>query len=446
MSAAPRLWPDDAPGKRTSLLCLLVALSLVLGGGGSPNPLAEIVLQCLFAAIALALLWIGRDAPCKIAWQVWAIAALVLAIPLVQLVPLPPGWWQGLPGREAQLAALRLVGEGDRWRALSIAPHRTLASLLAMVPPVILALLVAGERREGRRRVVLTIALMAVASAVLGALQMASTGDGFRLYPDAHSGWLTGFHANRNAAADLLLIGAVAAAAAFALRQREEKLTATMLLVAAYAVLLIALLLTGSRTGIALVPVAALGIALILAGSASNWRLLPSLALVAGLLVVVSALAMADQRLAFVASRFGMFDETRVALWRDSLSALGQSWPWGTGVGTFVESFLPQETLASVDASMPNRAHSDWLELAMEAGVYGYLALFAAMGAAAMMMRVTLRDPGLRPAAVFALTTFILVALHALIDYPVRNMAGASLVGVALGMLAYPKAPDTDGT
>ena len=448
MSVTKRFWPDDRAGQRSALICLFVVLAIGLGGGGSPHPLAELLLQMSAATILAALAWSAGDARALPSRTIWAICAIVLAIPVLQLVPLPPVWWQALPGREGQRAALDLVGLAESWRPLSIAPHKTLASLLAMVVPLALALLVAGENTAGRRRILATVALMALASAVLGTLQVAGPGDAFRLYDGSHTGWLTGFHANRNAAADLLLIGAVAAAARFAMRERQDGVTSAIGLTAALGVLLVALLLTGSRAGIMLVSVAAAGIAIPVTARQTSRRNRWSagFALVAALVIVLSAFAIFDQRLGYAAARFGMFDDTRIALWQDGARALAAGWPWGTGMGTFVDAFLPHEQLMHVDASMPNRAHSEWLEFAIEAGMPGYTVLATAIVLGAALARRSLGDPASRPAAIFALTSFILVALHALIDYPLRNMAGASLVAIALGMLARPQEPDTDGT
>ena len=48
------------------------------------------------------------------------------------------------------IAALALVEAQDSWRPLSIAPNKTLASLLAMIPPLVLAWMVAQRSASER--------------------------------------------------------------------------------------------------------------------------------------------------------------------------------------------------------------------------------------------------------------------------------------------------------
>ena len=434
---------SDAGKFRTTLICALVALAISLGGGGSPNPFAELLLQILTAAILATVLWLDRSRiGIRAPLSLWKCCGLIFMLPLLQLIPLPPSVWHALPGREIEHAALALVGAQQQWMPLSIAPNRTLASLLAMLPPLVLALLVAGEGSRARGLVLGTIAAMALVSAILGAAQISGPGDALRFYPDAHPGWLTGFHANRNGAADLLLIGSIALAACFSGQARNLHTAATVALLASLSLLGVALLFTGSRAGIALAPLAGLAILAMVFrlnfGNARQWIWL--LAMMIGLAFVFASLAIFDQRLAFVASRFGMIDEVRLSLWDDSFAAVSASWPWGTGIGTFRQAFLPYESLDAVDATMPNRAHSDWLEFAMETGLLGYLILVAAAIPALRLARVSVADPSSRANAIFGLTTFNLIGLHALIDYPLRNMAVACLAGVALGMLVRPSA------
>ncbi|MFN2101274.1 O-antigen ligase family protein [Altererythrobacter sp. MF3-039] len=439
-----------ASRSQTYVVAAFVALAMLLGGGGSPNPSAEVALQLAAAIAVAAYWWFGREqdkAPLPLA--VIGVSALVLAVPIAQLIPLPPQIWHDLPGRSREIAALALVDAQDSWMPLSIAPHKTLASLLAMIPPLALAWMVATRTTRERGAILGSVALMALAGAILGTLQMAGPGDGFKLYADAHPGWLTGFHANRNAAADILLIGAVAAAGCYAISADRARWDHRITLGSTVLVLGAALLFTGSRAGIALVPIAAFGMLVMFAGSMAEHRFGPwalAIAAISALVILTAGLALFDSRLAYVATRFGMTDDFRLELWQDSFAALSASWPWGTGMGTFVEAFLPYERLDVVDLTMPNRAHNEYLEFAIEAGIPGLLVLVAIAGILVhLAIRAWHSQPQLRAAPIFGLTSFILIALHALVDYPLRNMAEACLAGVALGMLVRPRDDNASG-
>ena len=432
------------------ILAIWIALSMVLGGGGSPNPASELVLQLSCAALLVVYVFLEKDTPTHQTFSrsIMTICALAVAIPLVQLIPLPAAIWHNLPGRDAMRDALALIDEDMSWRAFSIAPHLTLAGLLAILPPAVLAILVARQPVAVRTRLLGIIAFIALASITLGGLQIADGGTAFRLYPDAHLQWLTGFHANRNAAADVLLIGAMASACWWA--SQAKRTAPVLLLVVALLLFAIGVIATGSRAGIVLLPVAGVGTAILLSLHA---LVKPGRAVgaCASLLTFVSAillwLSYTNTRIATVAARFSAAGDARFDLWRDSWTAMRAYWPWGTGIGTFVPAFLPHERIETIDATMPNRAHNDYLELAIEAGLPGLLILAVI---AVLVIRLALlawKNPRVpRAHTIFALQTFIVIALHALVDYPLRNMAIASLAGVALGLLSPPRVGTGSGS
>jgi uncharacterized membrane protein len=106
----------------------------------------------------------------------WAMAALVLVVPMAQLVPLPPALWQSLPGRAAEMQSLALIG-GDRgWMPWSIAPARTFISLVAMVCPVLALLLFARVGAAHRLWLVVALVMTGFVSIVVGLLQIGHVG------------------------------------------------------------------------------------------------------------------------------------------------------------------------------------------------------------------------------------------------------------------------------
>jgi hypothetical protein len=110
--------PGTAIALSTPPLGVWVAMAalvsaLVLGGGGTSNPTTELVLHPLMALLVALPLINSRLA--EGLWRpvprlAWAMAALVLVVPMAQLVPLPPALWQSLPGRAAEMQSLALIG------------------------------------------------------------------------------------------------------------------------------------------------------------------------------------------------------------------------------------------------------------------------------------------------------------------------------------------------
>ena len=66
--------------------------------------------------------------------QLLVLTALMLLVPLIQLVPLPPSIWTALPGRAPVADGFRLLGQPLPWLPMSLAPARTVASLLWLLP------------------------------------------------------------------------------------------------------------------------------------------------------------------------------------------------------------------------------------------------------------------------------------------------------------------------
>jgi hypothetical protein len=416
----------------------------VLGGGGSPAPLAELGVQV--AALGLLAAWVllSPDGLPRAGRLAWGLAGLLFVLPAVQLVPLPPILWQSLPGRELEQQALALIGAENAWKPWSLAPSRTLAGLLAVVPPAIVLVMTASLNRSGRTMAIGMVAGVALLSLVVGAGQMSGgEGNSLRFYVPEPS-YLAGFQANHNSTADVLLIGMVALAAVvreWSDRRRRPPSTELRLAVVAAgtAILGVGVILTASRAGTLLLPVASLGVLMIVRPWLTFSRKTWVIASVAVPLVLAFALAalLASPTAERLLERYTFAGEFRPQLWRDSMFAAQQYFPFGGGVGAFVPVFLAVERLEVVDPSVPNRAHNDILELLVEGGVLGVaLLLLGIFVLARLALASRHRLPAGSAAQIwFAVATFAIVALHSQVDYPLRSMSLACIAALAAGLL-----------
>lgn len=414
--------------------------ALVLGGGGSPAPGLELAAQLTVALVFAAWVLVQR-APLRrlVPARVLLLAALLLILPLAQLIPLPPLVWQALPGRGIERDALDLVGAADSWRTWSIAPERTLASLLAILPALAVLGMTAAADRAARTRILAVVAGAAGLTLLLGAVQLSGgPGSPFRFLSPQSNG-LDGFQANRNSTADLLLVGLVAVAAV--LREATGRRTGLPVFAASALLLGLGVVLTGSRTGIVLLPLALL-VALAALGA---WVRLPLKAVAAGALglsvlgLAGTALLANNATFARIAARFDSQQELRPDLWRDAGYVARAHLPFGTGLGTYVPATLAGERLEIVRPAMPNRAHNELLELAVEGGLFA-LALLA--GGFAVLVQAARRawaapPGGSRPTVVFAIGGLVLLMLHSLVDYPFRSMALAAVGAACAGLLFH---------
>jgi O-antigen ligase len=427
----------------------LLGSALILGGGGSPDPLPELIVQ-LIAVLAVIVWLAGSDDWRRAPRSAWLIAALVAVVPLLQLVPLPPVLWQSLPGRELQRDALALVGLEQTWQSWSLAPSRTLASLLSLGPPLAVLVMTAALDTAGRLRLVAVICLVVLLSLIVGALQLSGgSSSPFWFYgpPDQV---LLGFQANRNSTADVMLVGLVAVPTLIVgLAQRDRFPLSRGAMIGASAVgmalCLLGIVLTASRAGLALAPLAFLASLIVL----GTWLRFPLWRLGGGVLLGALAIAFAvwllwnNAAIARLAGRLSLEGELRPEFWRDSLYAARLYFPFGVGMGDFVPTILASERLEIVIGTIPNRAHNDFLELAVEAGAFGLAALGLIVAILFSAARETWRSAagGGRALAIFAIAVLILLGLHSLVDYPYRSLSLACLGAACAGMVLAPRGP-----
>ncbi len=418
----------------------LLLVALVFGGGGSPAPMAELIVEVSAAFIFSGWLFLaGKREP--IARRIWILALIVLVLPLAQLVPLPPSIWHELPGRGLALANLSQAGgEGD-WRPLSLMPHQTFSSALAMVPPLLLMLLCASMPVEKRNALFAVVAGVGFASLLIGVGQLQGGSGALRFYDYTHESWIIGFQANRNATADIFLIAIIALGAFWSANARTRGLP-VWAFAALLATLALGVVFTGSRAGIALLFIAA-PVSIVASRVAHGSKLRRPWLVPLGLAASLAAAVMASLKIPSVmavADRFAARSDFRAELWEDGLTAMAAYWPTGGGIGAFRALFLPFERLEVVDATMPNRAHNDYLEILIEAGVFGAAALgICAIIVATLLCTAWRRGAMVRNQWLFAMGTVAIIAAHSLVDYPLRSMSLACLLAMAVGLLSVPK-------
>ena len=95
---------------------VLLAFSFILGGASRDHALRLALVE--LAALPLLLIAGSRLIKSGL-WREHRFAlgllGAVVAIPVIQLIPLPPQVWTGLPGREEMALALELAGLRPGW-------------------------------------------------------------------------------------------------------------------------------------------------------------------------------------------------------------------------------------------------------------------------------------------------------------------------------------------
>lgn len=421
----------------TTLLLPAYLLLCLLLGGSQRDVWPNAVLQVLGVfLIGLAVL---RDEPeqlTKASRTLLGLVAVALVLVLVQVVPLPPQVWSSFPGRRALLDAYALLGEPLPWLSLSFTPYSSLDSLTWWLPP--LAVLLACMRLQPPRTTLCAVAILAGAfgGVMLGALQV-SGGAGWYLYRITNSG-AVGFFANRNFMGTLLLVSIPFSFALLA--DRRGKATTVWALraigVAALLVILAGLAMNRSMAALALFVPVAIASAALLKGPANLVRYAFPVAALAALVAISLVTSspvgseLSDAETTSIASR--------TSIWAHTVRAISDSFPFGTGFGSFEPIFATYENPDLVDRIYINNAHNDYLQLVLEAGIFG-IALIVAFLAWWTFQAVRIwRSSSFSPMSRAATIAAGAILFHSVVDYPLRTSAIGAIFALCLGMMAQP--------
>lgn len=430
-------------------MVVLLVFSFAFGGASRMHGLrlamVELAALPLLAIVGLHLQTWGNWREHRL--TLGLLAGLV-ALPLIQLVPLPPAIWTALPGRDQLELALNLAGLQPGWSSLSVTPDRTWQHFLALIPPVAMFLAALIASYEVRRQLLYLALGATVISILLGMLQIA--GGHFYLWPATRGGGMDGFFANRNHHATLLLVATPFAAvlAGAALRRSSSRGQTTLWLGSLFiGLVIVAIAVVRSRAGVILIgPTLVLSL---LAAWIASGRRRPGPAFF-GLAAIV-ALAIAAVGVFALAPILDRFDpdspaEGRFENWPYVAEAAQTYLPVGSGLGSFDPVYRSIEPLDRLDPTYFNQAHNDYLEIWLETGWIGmalvlvFLAWWGRRSWACWRAPPS-RESDLQRAASIAI---LMVLLHSAVDYPLRTEAIAVLFALFAAILegaAHPTAP-----
>ena len=411
----------------------LILLALLIGGGGLAYGLRNLAIQLVALAILAANPSLIRSFIARAPRPLPILVACSLALPLVQLVPLPPGLWQALPGRGPVEESFAILGVEDAWFPLSLDPMRSFVAFCGTLAPATIVIVASQLDTEERLRLVRTAILACALVFAIGAVQLTSANTLGLLYAErTQPDVLYATFPNRNSTA-MLFVVALALLAGTGARLRLPGGRWTLAALAAFFVL--GAVLTQSRSGMALlVPVAAFAAWRGADERANGWRIVTLGGIVA--VAVLGASLASGGRVSDSVERFSEGAADRPEMWEDSLYAARHYAPFGSGMGTFDEVFQLHESLEYVSPRKAGRAHSDWLEIAIEGGV---VALALALGWLAWSGYAALKAPAsqdrwMRRGAGVAIGC---IALQSLLDYPLRNQSLLCMAALCVAVLAW---------
>ena len=456
--------------RRAMLVCLSIGIGAALIMNGST---AEPYRQIAFLTLAVVLLLcvgvrVRQPETRRLAGWTLGCLGLFLLWSFIQTLPMPAGW----PAHPVWTELAQLGLEVDAH--ISIVPAQTIASLPAVILPVLVFvafLVLCQERREALLAWNLLAALGLSLAGLAVVLEL--------LFPDVlffspvpvGSGAFTGFLRNRNIAAAFLGLVACAVAALLLLpkRKRESQkrhpaasasaglpTPERFALSALLFLLVIALILTRSRAGVSM-ALAALTLAFVLyfilqpSQHARGTRPLRPVhkATLAVLAVGAVVLAFGEP----VLSRLGMeVEDARWCAYASTWQAIRERPFTGAGFGTFAEMFpryRDPECLGTSGSWI--RAHNSYLELLAGSGLLGVMLFTAALVRVGHVLVTGIRTRrSLRAIPVLTAGAAVFAMLHSAVDFPLQipgiALYFSALLGTGCAVSMLSRSAESRGT
>lgn len=359
-----------------------------------------------------------------------------LLVVLIQLVPLPVSIWTSLPGRADVAESIQELGFPLGPAPISETPYESVLTLFLAIPAI--AAFVATDRLSpAPRAVALAIVFGMLGGVFLGALQVAGGPESRGYFYAIHSSGASGFFANHNHMATLLLTAIPMSAALISSMKpgrKKSSIGGYPLAVALLVVILIGIMLTGSRAAIALaIPVVLASATLF--PTVARWR-----PVVLGGTAITLIAAVTFVALNPIASNNPNVSNSnvssRIEVWTTSSFAIRDNFPFGTGLGSFERVYHRYENPEDVTQSYINHAHNEYVEMVFELGAGGLILVVGALlwwlFAAVKIWTSSLSTPFARAATIASAA----ILAHDFVDFPIRTGAISAIFGACIALMA----------
>jgi O-Antigen ligase len=385
----------------------------VAGGTSLPSRNLFLVLSIVnFCLLGLAV-WHMRFVPLPHTSKptLMIISATLITMGL-QLVPLPPQVWTGLPGRQPIMELDGMLPQSQNWMPLSLTSATTLQDILALLPGI--AAFVAAFAAPLHRHKDFAV--------LIGAFSM------LNIFAVQGSG---GLFANQNFSAAAIYCGL-----GFGIYLAQDFFKMPLKFWVVIGIVAVASLAsigaTGSRfsllLGILLVVFSTFGLRSPYAGI---WK---KMALAA--IVIFIAFFVFESRAAQRLDGLNIALNFRADVFSNSLAAAIWFFPAGSGFGSFVPVYQMFETPDTLQAAFINHAHNDWIELIIEGGLPMVLILGCGLWWFATTSARIFKNTAAPDYSHAAIFTSGALMVHSLVDYPLRNAALMSVFGMCIGLVA----------
>lgn len=432
-------------------LSFLLIAALSLGGTSQEIWPPKIIL------IGLSILLIGftlaekdRASLSTLLRPPFILGLALIGLYVLYLVPLPPGIWTHLPGREPLVEAYTLINAATPgldaslpWLPLSLSPEMTLAGLICLIPVGAMALILGTSAQQNEIRLSMdTLILFALANVFLAVVQIVLQSSAVHPYDITNRGLATGLFSNANHFG--LFMAMVIPFAWYRtyrrLIKKNDRVTGPGLMGPLSSIFILlaigAIGLSGSVAAIGLGVLALFG-SFAITSRWINGPFLLGLAAV-GLIILAVDVFVLKGLLIDLAGNFRSDSEvSRANMARTGWLMLKDFNVVGAGPGAVPSAYTQFEDPSRIRWVFVNQLHNDMLQFMIEFGLAGALLCLAAAGSFIHMLWKNLdRLSESRRPLIFALVA-VLPLLHSALDYPLRTIGIAVLFSYAWILASY---------
>ncbi len=430
-------------------VCAEFVITLFVGGGSRPSLGSDAIVEIAALPTLVWLVGVGVDAngrPRRVLTPAAIGLVALFGLALVELIRMPPDIWTHARGRQAVVEGFQHAGLPLPWLPLGLNAPGAFQAILTLLPA--LAIFYATPLLSAHQLRVLCRLLLgfAMVSVTVGLAQTAQKGAAtlyFQLPADV--GLAVGFFSNRNHFAACLAACVPVLAALTIERMGRPNRSAVWVVtpLVILAALTIGVAITQSRAGVLLFFVSIVGSGAIVYLSPNQTRRHRTLRKPLLAAVVLGALLILFE-VGFVGFSDRFAGQSVASDLRWDFLPVGARialayFPFGVGLGGFVDVYKMFETPASVMVPFVNHVHNDWLEIAIELGLLGLAAEIVFLGVFVFwfvrIWRRQTHDPFRTNIARAGSVVALVLCLHSLVDYPLRALALMTIFAFALGLM-----------
>lgn len=437
------------PSLALILLCLLLGVVQIAGGASRADASGQIIVRGTAWLLLIAAILFCPCPDLRARRPVVLLLAAAIALPLLQLIPLPPSVWMALPGRDLITRAAMVIGEPQPWRPWSIVPAATANAASSLIVPAAAAWLTLSLNKDELERLPGVLLGLVLVSTLIGLVQVSSfTFDNPLINETPQT--VSGTFANRNHFALYMAIGCTTALA-WAFGPQRAHASRGIVGFALIILFMLAILVSGSRAGL-LLGIVGIVMGFLLGRTRIQKELTryPRWAfptLVTGIAAIVAFFVL----LSIAAGRAVSIDRLIAADPGQDMRAralptvrtmLAEYFPFGSGLGGFDPIFRIHEPFHLLKPTYFNHVHNDLIEVVIDAGFPGLLLILAALywWGRASIWAWKASSGSQAWLAKLGSAVLLLVLLASCVDYPARTpmmMVCAAIAAVWLS--GHPK-------